>query len=119
MRYVTATDGVRLKSNVAGTLTLYLGELYAGRFDVELGQDNPPFPGKYKVHDKQVDRPKGWLSSALTSVRAPRCCTPRVCWATSSLHARTHRRQSTQRLWSSTKLARVASTPHRRLVSGA
>jgi LysM repeat protein len=48
---------VRLKSNLAGTLTLYLGELYAGRFDVELGQDNPPFPGKYKVHDKQVDRP--------------------------------------------------------------
>lgn len=62
---------VRLKSNVAGTLTLYLGELYAGRFDVELGQDNPPFPGKYKVHDKQVNRPFYTAAGALIPADSP------------------------------------------------
>lgn len=62
---------VRLKSNVAGTLTLYLGELYAGRFDVELGQDNPPFPGKYKVHDKQIDRPFYTAAGELIPAESP------------------------------------------------
>ncbi|HEV7280743.1 MAG TPA: LysM peptidoglycan-binding domain-containing protein [Pirellulaceae bacterium] len=62
---------VRLRSNVAGTLTLYLGELYAGRFDVELGQDNPPFPGKYKVHDKQADRPFYTADGSIIPAEAP------------------------------------------------
>ena len=35
-------------------LTLFVGELYAGRFPFGLG-DQPPQPGQYKVSDKQQD----------------------------------------------------------------
>ncbi len=34
-------------------LTLYLGEMYAGRFDVTFGSDALPRPGDYEVMDKQ------------------------------------------------------------------
>jgi hypothetical protein len=39
----------------AGELTLYVGELYAGRFSFALG-DQPPAPGKYKVIDKRAQQ---------------------------------------------------------------
>jgi lipoprotein-anchoring transpeptidase ErfK/SrfK len=36
-------------------LTLFLGEMYAGRFPFALGTE-PPQPGSYKVQDKQANR---------------------------------------------------------------
>jgi lipoprotein-anchoring transpeptidase ErfK/SrfK len=36
-------------------LTLFVGELYAGRFPFSLG-DQPPQPGQYKVVDKQQEQ---------------------------------------------------------------
>ena len=35
-------------------MTLLLGELYAGRFPITLGQDPAPQPGTYTVQDKQT-----------------------------------------------------------------
>ena len=37
-------------------LTLFLDDLYAGRFPVELGSDPSPKPGTFMVQDKQTDR---------------------------------------------------------------
>lgn len=37
-------------------LTLFVGDLYAGRYPVTLGKDPAPKPGDYKVVDKQKDR---------------------------------------------------------------
>ena len=34
-------------------LTLFLGDLYAGRFEVGIGNDPPPAPGTFSVQDKQ------------------------------------------------------------------
>ncbi len=34
-------------------LTLFLGDLYAGRFPIEVGNDPPPAPGTFTVQDKQ------------------------------------------------------------------
>ena len=43
----------RAEVNLAGSeLTLFLGELYAGRFPLSMG-DQPPAPGQYKVVDKR------------------------------------------------------------------
>ena len=36
-------------------LTLFLGDLYAGRFPVEVGSDPAPEPGTYTVHDKKSE----------------------------------------------------------------
>ncbi len=35
-------------------LTLFLGDLYAGRFNIEVGNDPPPAPGTYSVQEKQT-----------------------------------------------------------------
>jgi LysM repeat protein len=40
---------------MASEVTLFVGELYAGRFPFTLG-DQPPQPGQYKVIDKQQDQ---------------------------------------------------------------
>ncbi|MEX2177051.1 MAG: L,D-transpeptidase family protein [Pirellulaceae bacterium] len=40
---------------VAGEITLFLGDLYAGRFPLSLGNE-PPQPAEYTVHDKRSDR---------------------------------------------------------------
>ncbi len=37
-------------------LTLFLDDLYAGRFPIEIGNDPPPKPGTFMVQDKQTDR---------------------------------------------------------------
>lgn len=37
-------------------LTLFLGELYAGRFPITLGSDPKPKQGKFQVRDKQHDK---------------------------------------------------------------
>ena len=37
-------------------LTLFLGDLYAGRFPIGVGNDPAPKPGTYTVQDKQVSR---------------------------------------------------------------
>ena len=37
-------------------ITVFLGELYAGRFPVTIGQDPSPKPGEYQVRDKQTQR---------------------------------------------------------------
>lgn len=37
-------------------LTLFLGDLYAGRFDIEVGNDPPPTPGTFTVQEKQTSR---------------------------------------------------------------
>ena len=39
----------------AGELTLFLGELYAGRFPIALGNE-PPEPAEYAVQNKNIDR---------------------------------------------------------------
>ncbi len=39
-----------------GELTMFLGELYAGRFPVSLGGDPEPRPGMYQVVEKQRNR---------------------------------------------------------------
>lgn len=39
-----------------GELTLMLGELYAGRFPLSVGQDPAPQPGDYTIRDKQRSR---------------------------------------------------------------
>lgn len=41
---------------VRSELTLFLGELYAGRFPIVSGQDPAPEPGTYQVKDKRNDR---------------------------------------------------------------
>ena len=43
---------VNLKTN---ELTLFLGNLYAGRFPFTLG-DEPPQPGQYEIRDRQLER---------------------------------------------------------------
>lgn len=46
----------RAEINLAGSeLTLYLGDLYAGRFPFTVG-DETPQPGAYKVADKRTDK---------------------------------------------------------------
>ncbi len=40
----------------ASELTLFVGELYAGRYPVTIGKDPAPKAGDYKVVDKQKDR---------------------------------------------------------------
>jgi len=46
----------RAEVNLATSeLTLFLGELYAGRFPFTIG-DQPPRPGTYQVHDKRRDQ---------------------------------------------------------------
>ncbi len=40
----------------AGEVTLFLGELYAGRFPVSVGNDPTPQLGEYQVRDKQTSR---------------------------------------------------------------
>jgi lipoprotein-anchoring transpeptidase ErfK/SrfK len=35
-------------------MTLYLGDLYAGRFDIEVGSDPPPSPGTFTIQEKQT-----------------------------------------------------------------
>lgn len=35
-------------------MTLYLGDLYAGRFDIEVGNDPAPSPGTFTVQEKQT-----------------------------------------------------------------
>ena len=42
-------------SLATGELTLFLGEMYAGRFPFALGNE-PPQPGGYKVQDKLTNR---------------------------------------------------------------
>jgi lipoprotein-anchoring transpeptidase ErfK/SrfK len=37
-------------------LTLFLGDLYAGRFSIGIGNDPPPKPGTFTVQDKQTVR---------------------------------------------------------------
>jgi len=37
-------------------LTLFLGDLYAGRFPIAIGNDPPPQPGTFTVQDKQAKR---------------------------------------------------------------
>ena len=37
-------------------LTLFAGDLYAGRFPIEVGNEPVPKPGTFTVQDKQVDR---------------------------------------------------------------
>ncbi|MEM8669794.1 MAG: L,D-transpeptidase family protein [Planctomycetota bacterium] len=37
-------------------LTLFLNDLYAGRFPIGVGSDPPPQPGTFTVQDKQMDR---------------------------------------------------------------
>ncbi len=37
-------------------LTLFMGDLYAGRFPVSLGSDPTPRPGIYKISDRRTDR---------------------------------------------------------------
>ena len=34
-------------------LTLFAGQLYAGRFPISVGQDPPPKPGEYRVLEKK------------------------------------------------------------------
>lgn len=36
-------------------LTLFLGDLYAGRFDIEVGSDPPPTTGVFTVQEKQTE----------------------------------------------------------------
>ncbi|MEL6105685.1 MAG: L,D-transpeptidase family protein [Planctomycetota bacterium] len=44
----------RAEVNLATSeLTLFLGDLYAGRFAVAIGNDPPPAPGTFSVQDKQ------------------------------------------------------------------
>lgn len=40
----------------SGELTLFLGDLYAGRFPVAIGNDPAPQPGTFTVQDKQSER---------------------------------------------------------------
>lgn len=35
-------------------MTLYLGDLYAGRFDIEIGSDPTPSPGTFTIQEKQT-----------------------------------------------------------------
>lgn len=35
-------------------MTMFLGDLYAGRFEIEVGSDPPPSPGTFTVQDKQT-----------------------------------------------------------------
>jgi lipoprotein-anchoring transpeptidase ErfK/SrfK len=37
-------------------LTIFLGDLYAGRFEIGVGNDPPPAPGTFTVQDKQTAR---------------------------------------------------------------
>jgi lipoprotein-anchoring transpeptidase ErfK/SrfK len=47
---------MRAEVNVtAGELTLFLGELYAGRFPISIGSE-PPQPKEYTVQNKSPDR---------------------------------------------------------------
>lgn len=39
-----------------GELTLFLGDLYAGRFPIEINNDPTPQPGVYEVDDRRRDR---------------------------------------------------------------
>lgn len=39
-----------------GELTLFVGELYAGRFPIEINNDPIPQPGVYEVNDRRRDR---------------------------------------------------------------
>jgi lipoprotein-anchoring transpeptidase ErfK/SrfK len=39
-----------------GELTMFVGELYAGRFAISVGQDPPPREGPYQVVGKQLNR---------------------------------------------------------------
>ncbi len=39
-----------------GELTLFVGELYAGRFPIEINNDPTPQPGVYEVNDRRRDR---------------------------------------------------------------
>jgi hypothetical protein len=44
---------VKVQSGSQGELTLFLGDLYAGRFPVTIGNDRPLRPGRYEVAEKQ------------------------------------------------------------------
>ena len=37
-------------------MTLFAGQLYAGRFPISIGQDPAPKPGEYRVIEKQPQR---------------------------------------------------------------
>ncbi|MCA9139746.1 MAG: L,D-transpeptidase family protein [Planctomycetales bacterium] len=39
----------------AKQLTLFLGDLYAGRFAIEVGNDPPPSPGTFTIQEKQTE----------------------------------------------------------------
>ncbi len=41
----------------ARELTVFLGQLYAGRFPISIGADPAPVDGEYEVRDKREDRP--------------------------------------------------------------
>ncbi len=45
---------VRVKQDGQGELTLFLNDLYAGRFPVTIGSDLPPQAGKFTVRHKQA-----------------------------------------------------------------
>jgi len=53
-----------------GELTLFLNELYAGRFPFTVG-DQPPAPGEYKVVDKQQQRTYYGLDSRVIPANDP------------------------------------------------
>jgi hypothetical protein len=54
----------------SGELTLFLNELYAGRFPFTVG-DQPPPPGEYKVVDKQQQRTYYGLDSRVIPANDP------------------------------------------------
>jgi hypothetical protein len=62
---------VRLLEGSQGELTLFLNELYAGRFPVSVGNDPPPLPGKYLVRDKQEGRDYYPRNRAMIPARHP------------------------------------------------
>jgi hypothetical protein len=57
-------------SLASGELTLYVGDLYAGRFPFVLGNEPPP-PGTYKVVDKREDRTYIGLDGRITPANDP------------------------------------------------
>ncbi len=53
-------------------LAVFLGDLYAGRFDIELGSDPIPTPGIYEVDDRRRDRTYYQAGGAVIQANEPK-----------------------------------------------
>ncbi|GAA5504772.1 L,D-transpeptidase family protein [Novipirellula caenicola] len=52
-------------------MTLFLGDLYAGRFPIAVGSDPQPRPGTFTVQDKQSERPFYGVSGSPIPANSP------------------------------------------------